>query len=1256
MAQAHTGEFTGTERFEILRIVGSGGMGLVYEAYDRERKSRVALKMLATMSPALLYRFKVEFRSLADISHPNLVSLFELLNDSDRWFISMEYVPGTDFLQYVSQNAGPGDSASPQVAEQKTVEFLPQSMGTPCVPEDVSSIVAPGLNEEYLCSTLLQLANGIGTLHAQGKLHCDIKPSNLKVTPEGRAVLLDFGLVTSLEDQLQKRRTTQLAGTVAYMSPEQLQGGALTGASDWYAVGVMVYEALTGRLPASGSLSNIVRQKIDRSFPPPSTIRPDIPPDLDQLCMDLLDGDPEKRPHADQVIARLSTREGRVHPVRQYLPARKTPLFGREAQTHELRGALAHLERREPAVVFLSGEAGSGKSSLLAGFVDELQDSSNAIVLSGRCREQESIPFKALDSLVDVLSRELRRLPPEEVLKYLPRDIDALTRVFWVLRTIPAFADSPGRRVAAADEQSLQRFAFHAMRELLARIGDHRRLVLCIDDAQWGDADSARLLTELLMPPDPPVLLLICAYREGADRREGFVSMVRQSPAVASLRQSDLRLNPLNEEEAANVARLLLGRDSVRAEAIARESAGNVYFLNELATQSADATGRDKIYSLKELLQEKVERLVPTARALLETACVSGKPLRHEVAYRAAGLGRLDPALLTKLRSDRLIACMRREDGETLEPYHDRVREVVLAEMTSGHLRERHLRLAETLKNDGRADAEALAVHFAAGGQPAIAAGYYRQAAGEAFANTAFDHAAHLFRRTMETGNFTGSEMCELQIGLADALANAGRSAEAAGIYERSALEYKGSQHRQLIRKAGYHYLISGHVAEATKQFRTILRDTGLHYPRNLADALFLLLCARTTLSIRGLRFHIRAEEQVAPRLLEQLDTTLAVAAGFGLIDVIRAAYFSSRSLLLAIKAGEPHRLAQAIALESCALAVSSASGETKALSFLETCRSLLEQHPDARSRAVYVMADGLVAFSTGRWHKAIRSLGDAEYLLTHECKGANWELSTTRYTSLLSYVNAGDYNEVSRRVPELLAIAEDSGDLYLLNWLRAYPVPIMHLAGDRPESAATVVDTVDQWRGSDIYLPHIIAYLSRILTHIYVEQYAEAWSFAEDQWPRLKYKANLYGSNTYAYCLFTRIMSAINAAPSATDPAAVLARAEDDIKRLAKLHPRFVVPMVAAARAGIAASRARDARAAEMFAEAALAFDSVDMVVLAAASRRQQGLLIGGETGQTLVTEAKEILRKMGLASPDRFAATMIGGVQPLHAAAHSV
>src|SRR5262249_5926846 len=151
------------------------------------------------------------------------------------------------------------------------------------------------------------------------------------------------------------------------------------------------------------------------------------------------------------------------------------------------------------ALICLRGRSGSGKSALLDRFLAEVAGREDVLVLAGRCYELESVPYKALDSLIDLLTKALLRLPPGELAVLLPPGMAALSRVFPVLNRLGGTAGRfPVAPVTGLHE--LRQDAFAALRELLARLGARRPLVLAIDDLQWGDADSAAILSEVLAP------------------------------------------------------------------------------------------------------------------------------------------------------------------------------------------------------------------------------------------------------------------------------------------------------------------------------------------------------------------------------------------------------------------------------------------------------------------------------------------------------------------------------------------------------------------------------------------------------------------------------------------------------------------------------------------------------------------------------------------------------------------------------------
>ncbi len=223
-------------------------------------------------------------------------------------------------------------------------------------------------------------------------------------------------------------------------------------------------------------------------------------------------------------------------------------------------------------------------------------------------------------------------------------------------------------------------------------------MILAIDDLQWGDVDSAQLLSDLLCSPQSPVLLFIGSFRSEDSRTESIPAprSARRSPAKpGQLDHRELAVEPLTQAEARELALALLGRDDAvsRAQAhlVARESGGNPLFVDELVKhiQSGEPTERwDSIgqLDLDEVLWARIQRQPEEARRLLGTVAVSGRPIRQALAFQAAELGPGGRVALASLRSARLIRCTGLTQQDEIEIYHDRIRETVVAHLTPDQL------------------------------------------------------------------------------------------------------------------------------------------------------------------------------------------------------------------------------------------------------------------------------------------------------------------------------------------------------------------------------------------------------------------------------------------------------------------------------------------------------------------------------------------------------------------------------------------
>lgn len=791
------------------------------------------------------------------------------------------------------------------------------------------------------------------------------------------------------------------------------------------------------------------------------------------------------------------------------------------------------------------------------------------------------------------------------------------------------------------DRQEQRRRAFAALRELLTAFARRQPLVLAIDDLQWGDADSAALLAELVRPPDaPPLLLLVCYRSEDAATSPCLTALLPALPA-----RRELHVEPLTTAEALDLALTLLGSDDAvtreRAEAVARESGGNPFFVCELA----QGQGAGGLRSLDEALWARVARLSEEARRLLEVVAVAAAPLPLEDVCPAAGLSGSQRAALTALRAGRFLRGSGSADLVEVETYHDRVREAVVARLSKTGLRATHRRLAEVLEASGRADAEALATHFEGAGEAARAGAYYGSAAARASEALAFDRAARLYRKALELRPGDTGEQGSLRSRLGDALANAGRGADAAREYLAAAAGACTATALELQQRAAQQFLVSGHLDEGLRVLGAVLHSVGMKLPPTPGRALFSLLLGRIRLWFRGTRFRERDASQVATEDLRRIDICWSVATGLGLVDVIRGADFQTRGLLLALRAGEPYRIARALGMEAGYVSTLGSAGTRRTAILLEAEVTLARKVGNPHALGLVSLNGGVAAYLEGRWKDSLLLCERGERVFRDSCTGVTWELDSVQLFGLSALWRLGEMAELSRRLPRLVQEARERGDLFALVSLGTVITPMARMAADDPDGARRGIDEVlGQWSHQGFHLQHGYGLYRQGELDLYQGRAESACRRATELWAALTRSLMLRVQEMRISACNLRAGSAL-ASAAAANPRSLLRAAERDARRLERERRPDCAALACLTRAGVAAVRGDAGRAVALLTEAAAGFDAADMRLHAAATRRRLGGLLRGDEGQQMVSAADSWMAGQQVRNPARMTAMLAPG-----------
>jgi eukaryotic-like serine/threonine-protein kinase len=1271
----------GTERYEVLRCIGRGGMGVVYEALDRERRHLVAVKTLLHFSPSALYLFKQEFRTLADVLHPNLVRLYEL--DASREgdaFFTMELVRGCDFVAY-GRRPEPRESAAITVdVGAIPVEALAAARGPDT--GDVTARDVPGgelrtwrvperrlrpptrADGDRVRATLLQLAEGVEALHTAGKLHRDIKPSNVMVTEEGRVVLLDFGVATELSavvdnDARVARLERGVVGTVAYIAPEQAAYGAPTTASDWYSVGVMLYEVLVGEPPCVGSPAEVLARKILMDPPSPRECAEGVPEDLDELCTALLRRDPEQRPSGPEILSLLRVarpRRGGPSPPPIAQASGGAPLVGRASHLRDLRDAFEATRQGRCVTIRVRGASGMGKSALIQHFLDGLVESGQAVALRCRVYERESVPYKAFDGVVDGLSQHLVRLFEIDGAVALPPDIRALARLFPVLRRVAAIDRLPDD--PTADPRQVRRRAFVALRELLGRLSQRQPLVVYVDDVQWGDADSASLLLELVRPPRAPALLLIMTLREEESETSPFLTEIRNRwPALAEAR--DLFVGPLDNDDAAEIAlNLLEDTDETSrrtAEALARESRGSAFLVQELARSFSRRAPRvgghtNGAFTLEQMVDERLRWLPSPARSLMELVAVGARPLSVHVAGSAAGIVDGLDEVIALLRAHGLVRTRFRNGGELVEASHDRFRQTIVRRLSADTTREHHGRLARAIEELHRDETDALAMHLHSAGDRHRAARYAERAAEEAAAKLAFDQAIRLYRLALENVVASSSEGHRLRIRLAEVLEWAGRGSESAHVYLEAAREAPGPERAQLERNAAEQLLASGQMFEGTAVLRGILAAVGIKEPASPLTALIRLIVYRLALLAMGFRFRERDPDQVDKNARSRIEALYTAVVGFALVDVIKGACMQALHAIAALRAGDRAQVLRAISIEVTQRASAGGPIGRRERALTAILDRLISRAGTTDSVALAQAVDmesairGGRLYLRGRWREAKDILDTA--FASWPNRRAAWHSNAQLFGAYVRFW-LGDMAELGRYHARLFGEAEQRGDLLVTVQLRIGHLNIVWLAADDVENARRHHgEAMSQWVTSGYLVQHWLAMISEAHIGLYLDDGDRAYQrvlWDERQLAR-SFLMRVQALRAQSNFLRGRCAAASIAARS-SDRRARLAEVARLVQRLEEERMPWTAPLadlVAAAGANAAGNR----EDAVIRLRAAIAHaDQAEMSLLSTVAKHRLGALLAGDEGRELARSAEKTLLDQGIRAPSRFAAVILPG-----------
>ncbi|HZD55867.1 MAG TPA: protein kinase [Anaerolineales bacterium] len=665
------------QRYRIESELGRGGMGVVYRARDTLLEREVAFKVLSSLALGTEGRAQLlsEARAAAQLNHPNIVTIYDAGETGGSPFIVMELIDGENLYEHKLQTM-----------------------------EEIIAVAA-------------QIATALGHAHTHGIIHRDLKPENVLIASDGTARLMGFGLARSVASRLTLEGT--IAGTVFYLAPELALGREYDGRADLYALGVMLYELTTGRLPfvAQDPLA-VITQHLHAPVVPPRAHHPGIPAALNALILRLLNKEPDRRPaSAGEVV--LALEQIRASPqladyqieAEEDLPLLERLIrgrfIGRGRQLSALRQRWALAEAGHGHLVLISGEPGIGKTRLANEIITYARLHGAVILQGGSYEYESSLPYLPF---AEALRDWVREQPPEILRAKMNQTAPELAKLAPEIEVkIGPLKPNPQ---LAPDEERLRLFdnVSRFFQELAGEMG----LLIFLDDLHWSDQGSVALLHYLLRRLQNDRVLILGAYREvELDRRHPLsTSLVAWNRERLAIR---IQLDRFTQEECAALLGTMFGQEQVSEEfaaAIYRETEGNPFFIEEVAKALVEQGQvylqdgewqRKEIHelaipqSIKEAIGRRLDRLSEACSEALHSAAVLGKDFEFAELLALTDLD--EEGLLDVLDEASRAQLVQPKSGEKFIFTHDKIREVLYEELNPIRQRRLHRQVCEVIEN-----------------------------------------------------------------------------------------------------------------------------------------------------------------------------------------------------------------------------------------------------------------------------------------------------------------------------------------------------------------------------------------------------------------------------------------------------------------------------------------------------------------------------------------------------------------------------